>query len=58
MDTIKLVAEQRHFFTADVELADYGRVMLVGDQPAVERVLALIGQHGDHDLRLVGPDQK
>lgn len=53
MDTIRLLAEQKHFYTADLRLADYGRVMLIGDQAAVERILAVIAQHEGHDLRVV-----
>lgn len=57
MDTVRLVAQQRHFYTADVELTDYGRVMLVGEQEAVERVLAVLGEHKNHTLRLVPPPE-
>jgi hypothetical protein len=53
MDKVRLTAQQRHFYTADVELAEYGRVMLIGDQEAVERLLAILGEHKNHQLRLV-----
>jgi hypothetical protein len=56
MDTIRLTAHQRHFYTADVELEGYGRVMLVGDQEAVERLLAVLGEHKNHHLRLLPPE--
>jgi hypothetical protein len=55
VDTIKLIAEQKHFCTAELRLADYGRVMLVGDQEAVEHLLAILGQNEGHELRLVPP---
>lgn len=57
MDTIKLLAEQKHFYTADLRLADYGRVMLIGDQAAVERILAVISGHEGHDLTVLPPEQ-
>jgi hypothetical protein len=56
MDKVRVTAMQRHFYTADVELADYGRVMLVGDQEAVERLLTILGEHKNHNLRLVPPE--
>lgn len=58
VDTIKLIAEQKHFFTAELRLADYGRVMLVGDQEAVEHVLAVLGQHDGHNLRILPPEPR
>ena len=56
MDKVRLTAQERHFYTADVELDGYGRVMLLGDQEAVERLLAVLGQHKNHTLRLVPPE--
>lgn len=53
MDTIRLIAEQKHFYTAEIRLTDYGRVMLVGDQEAVERILAAVGEYAGHDLRIL-----
>jgi hypothetical protein len=53
MDTVKMLAKERAFYTAEVELQDYGRVLLIGDQEAVERVLAILGQHKNHTLTLV-----
>lgn len=50
MDTVKTLALNRHFYTADVRLADYGQVLLVGDLGAVERVIAIIREHDEHDL--------
>ena len=55
MDTIRLTAKQRHFYTADVELEGYGRVILVGDQDAVERLLGVLGEHKNHTLTLLPP---
>jgi hypothetical protein len=48
MDTIRTLAQERHFFTAEVQLVDFGQVLLIGDQAAVERLLAVLGEH--HDL--------
>jgi hypothetical protein len=53
VDKVRLTAQARHFYTADVELAEYGRVMLIGDQQAVERLLAILGEHKNHQLKLV-----
>jgi hypothetical protein len=50
MDTVRRLAEERHFFTADLQLADYGQVLLIGDQEAVERVLAVLGEHKNHTV--------
>jgi len=56
MDTIRTVATERHFWTAELNLRDYGRVLLVGDQAAVERVSTIVAEHEDHDLiRLPDP---
>jgi hypothetical protein len=56
MDTIKLIAEQKHFFTAELRLAGYGRVMLVGDQEAVERILSVLSEHENHNLTILPPE--
>jgi hypothetical protein len=56
VDKVRLTAQARHFYTADLELAKYGRVMLIGDQEAVERLLAILGEHKNHTLRLVPPE--
>lgn len=56
MDTIRLIAEQKHFYTAELRLAEYGRIMLVGDQEAVERVLAIVAEHEGHDVKIVPPE--
>lgn len=50
MDTIKELAHDRHFFTADVRLEKYGQLLLIGDRAAVERFLAVFKEHGAHDL--------
>ncbi len=57
MDKVKLLAQERYFYTADVELAGYGKVPLVGDQEAVERVLMILGRDANHDLRILPPDE-
>jgi hypothetical protein len=57
VDTIRLIAEQKHFYTAEIRLTDYGRVMLVGDREAVERILAAVGEFDGHDLKLLPPEQ-
>lgn len=45
----------RHFFTAEIELAEYGRVMLVGDQEAVERLIAMLASQDGH-FKLLPPE--
>jgi hypothetical protein len=50
MDTIRTLAEQRHFFTAELNLTDFGQVLLIGDQAAVERITQILGQHDEHEL--------
>ena len=50
MDTIRTLAEQRHFHSAEIELAGYGRALIVGDQAAVERIRDLIAQDEAHEL--------
>ena len=54
MDTIRTLAQERHFFTAEVRLVDFGQVLLIGDQPAVEQLLAALGEY--HDLVHVEPE--
>jgi hypothetical protein len=56
VDTIRLTAKARHFYTADVELDKYGRVMLIGDQEAVEHLLAVLGERPNHHLKLLPPE--
>ena len=50
MDVIRRLADQRHFFTAQLTLRDYGQVLLIGDQAAVERLATLVSEHEEHDL--------
>jgi hypothetical protein len=50
MDVIRRLADQRHFFTAQMTLADYGQVLLIGDEAAVERLAAVVAEHEEHDL--------
>ena len=57
MDTIKTLAHDRHFFTADVRLADYGQVLLIGDAQAVKRLLTVMEEHAGHDLVAVDIDE-
>jgi hypothetical protein len=39
-----------------VELDEYGRVMLIGDQEAVEHLLAVLGEQANHNLKLLPPE--
>lgn len=55
VDTIRTLANARHFLTADLRLAGFGQVLLIGDRQAVERVLAIVDAHADHDL-VAAPD--
>ena len=48
MDTIRTLAQERHFFTAEVQLGGYGQVLLIGDEAAVEQLLAVLGER--HEL--------
>jgi len=50
VDTIKALAHDRHFFTADVRLEEYGQLLLIGDRSAVQRFLEVFKEHGVHDL--------
>ena len=50
MDTIRTVAMDRHFWTAEINLREYGRALLVGDQEAVERIVRIVAEHDEHDL--------
>jgi hypothetical protein len=50
VDTIRTLAEERHFFTTEVSLADFGLVLLIGDQAAVERITQILGEQGAHEL--------
>lgn len=56
MDTVRTLAMERHFWTAQLDLRDYGEVLLIGDELAIERLLAMVAEHGDHNLiRLPAP---
>jgi hypothetical protein len=50
VDTVRTLAQQRHFFTSEIELTGFGRVLLIGDEEAVERIRELISVDGTHDL--------
>ena len=50
MDTIRTLAEQRHFFTSELELEGYGRVLMIGDEDAVNHLRELIAEHEAHIL--------
>jgi hypothetical protein len=50
MDTVRKVAVERHFYTAELRLAEFGEVLLIGEQPAVDRLLSLVAEHKSHDL--------
>ena len=56
MDTIRRLALERHFWTAQLTLGDFGQVLLIGDQAAVERIWAILAEHDEHDLVLL-PDR-
>lgn len=56
MDTIKTLAAARHFHTAEIRLADYGQVLLIGDENAVHRLVAVIKEHAEHDLIVLVDD--
>jgi hypothetical protein len=60
VDTVKMLARDRHFYTADIDLAAYGEVLLVGEQAAVERLLEVIREHPGHDLVAIetGPEDE
>lgn len=50
MDTVRKVAVERHFYTAELRLAEFGEVLLIGEQLAVDRLLSLVAEHKSHDL--------
>ena len=50
MDTIRMLTKARHFFTADLRLSGFGQVVLIGDRHAVERVVAIVDAHAEHNL--------
>jgi hypothetical protein len=50
LDTIRTIAEERHFFTVELRLREFGQVLLVGDQAAVERVARVVSEHDEHEL--------
>jgi hypothetical protein len=50
VDTVRTIAQQRHFYTAQIELAGYGLALVIGDQTAVERIRQLIAEDEAHDL--------
>jgi hypothetical protein len=56
VDTIRRLALERHFWTAQLTLGDFGQVLLIGDQPAVERIWSILEEHDEHDLVLL-PDR-
>jgi len=57
MDTVKQLALHRHFYTAELTLAEYGQVLLIGDQEAVEHLLTVINEHAEHELSAVEIEQ-
>lgn len=56
MDTIRTVTNARHFFSAELRLAGFGQVLLIGDRQAVERVVAIVDEHAEHEL-VVAPEE-
>jgi hypothetical protein len=57
MDRVRTLAEQRHFYTSEMELNGYGRVLMIGDEQAVRHVLELIAQHEAHNIVDVTDEQ-
>jgi hypothetical protein len=55
VDTIRALAHDRHFYTVDVRLEEYGQVLVIGDRKAVERLTEIIKEHGVHDLEVLPP---
>jgi hypothetical protein len=56
MDTIRTLAAERYFFSMELKLRGYGQLLLTGDEQAVDRVLAILAEHDEHDLiRLPDP---
>jgi hypothetical protein len=49
-----MLAEQSHFFTAELRLRDFGEVLLIGDQAALERVMHVLGEHDEQRDRPTG----
>jgi hypothetical protein len=50
MDTVRKVAVERQFYTAELRLAEFGEVLLIGEQLAVDRLLSLVAEHENHNL--------
>jgi hypothetical protein len=50
VDTIRTLAEERHFFTVELQLRDFGNALLIGDQAAVERIARVVNEHEEHKL--------
>jgi hypothetical protein len=50
VDAIRRLATQRHFFTAQLTLKDYGQVLLIGDESAVERLADLVAGQSEEGL--------
>jgi hypothetical protein len=56
MDTIRTLAEERHFFTVELQLRDFGSALLIGDQAAVERIARVVSEHEEHKFVDLSPD--
>ena len=50
VDKIRTLAVQRHFFTAELDLNGYGRVLMIGDKEAVEHLRQMVAEHEAHVL--------
>jgi len=50
VDTIRTLAQARHFFTAELRLQEFGQLLLIGDQAAVERLSQILSEHHEHEL--------
>jgi predicted solute-binding protein len=57
VDTIRRLAEERHFYTAEIALADYGQALVIGDEAMVDHIRELIRQTGVHDLVDITDDE-
>ena len=49
VDTIKMLARERHFYTADIRLAEHGHVVMIGDEAAVERIVSFIQERAQDE---------
>jgi hypothetical protein len=57
VDTIRRLAEERHFYTAEISLSGYGQAVVIGDEEMVEYIREQIAKAGQHDLVDVTDEQ-